>query len=274
MKKYILALGLVLSFNVNASNDCGDDLNNNCWDCGKTEADNCTARLDGTKLTIISTNNGQMKDYDYYDEQRKAPWGNKATSADIQGIKNIGAFAFKHASALTEVNISDSVKTLGYASFDESGLKSITLHDKLEVIGDYAFSSRSMSAQEIIIPDTVTTIGSYVFQSNKGLKSIIIGDNVTSIGRGAFDFVDNEMVIYCEDNEIRLCKSLISQNNSEDLLRLKACTTKKINGVKYIYDANGELLARSGQRTEKRIYTIDEANAVAGKTNSVKITYR
>ena len=40
------------------------------------------------------------------------------------------------------------------------------------------------------------------------------------------------------------------------------------------YDKNGKLVISSGHRREKRIYTIDEANAVAGEKNRVSITYR
>ncbi|MBR2299240.1 MAG: hypothetical protein IJ870_01540 [Alphaproteobacteria bacterium] len=61
MKKCALILGLFTAITANAANTCGDDLDNNCWDCGKTAADNCTARLDGTKLTIEG--DGYMADF-------------------------------------------------------------------------------------------------------------------------------------------------------------------------------------------------------------------
>ena len=62
-------------------------------------------------------------------------------------------------------------------------------------------------------------------------------------------------------------------SNSLELKSSKA-TTKKINGVTYVYDKNGKLVTSSGHRTEKRIYTLEEANAVAGVKNRISIKYR
>ena len=45
---------------------------------------------------------------------------------------------------------------------------------------------------------------------------------------------------------------------------------KSADGSVYKYDANGNLVSITG----KRIYTIDEANAVAGEKNRVSIKYR
>ena len=58
------------------------------------------------------------------------------------------------------------------------------------------------------------------------------------------------------------------------ILKSSKATTKQINGVTYIYDKSGKLVTSSGHRSEKRIYTIEEANAVAGARNRVSIKYR
>ena len=42
----------------------------------------------------------------------------------------------------------------------------------------------------------------------------------------------------------------------------------------YVYDSKGKLMTKYGNRLNKRIYTIEEAEAVAGKTNRVTIKYR
>lgn len=271
MKKRILILGLITAFNANAANTCGDDLNNNCWDCSKTADDSCTARLDGTKLTI--TGSGEMKDYDWFSEDNKAPWGTDVTSADISGVSSVGNYAFKFAKELTDVRFSDSVKSLGFASFDTTGLENITLPEKLEIIGNYAFSSSAMRADEIIIPDSVTTIGAYAFQDSRGLKSIVIGDGVETIGAEAFTRIHDRTVIYCEDNQKRSCADLINENNSEVASRLKVYTTDK-NGYIRLGDKIYASLNDLPRYVLRRIYTLEEANAVAGDKNRVSIKYR
>ena len=57
MKKQVLILGLVLSFNAYGANDCVDG-EQNCWDCGRSDSDLCTARLNGEFLITVG-----RKDY-------------------------------------------------------------------------------------------------------------------------------------------------------------------------------------------------------------------
>jgi len=45
---------------------------------------------------------------------------------------------------------------------------------------------------------------------------------------------------------------------------------KQANGSRVYYDANGKLIGYQG----KRIYTVKEANEVAGKKNTLKIRYK
>ncbi|MBR1915913.1 MAG: leucine-rich repeat domain-containing protein [Alphaproteobacteria bacterium] len=318
MKKMVYILSLALSFNTYASNDCGDDLNINCWDCGKTQSDNCTARLDGTKLTITSTNNGQMKDYDYF-SNINSPWGTNITSANISGVSSVGNYAFFLASNLSDVNLSDSVKILGDSSFDySSNLKNITLPRNLETMGRYVFSSSGL--EQIIIPDNVSTIGYGAFMASPGgltnLRSIVIGNGVNSIDVGAFENINTEAKIYCQDTEENRCFNLLNQNNNSELSRLikfekdgdlykttsdgkyyasidlmaggkqKACDSKEHCLEILMADMKGQAFVAHGKfyqsiedytkgnSIKHLIYTIDEANRIAGDKNRVSITYK
>ena len=53
-------------------------------------------------------------------------------------------------------------------------------------IGDWVFGERSDLTGELVIPNSVTSIGGCAFYNCKGLTSVVIGNSVTSIGNDAF----------------------------------------------------------------------------------------
>ncbi|MDR1787882.1 MAG: leucine-rich repeat protein [Treponema sp.] len=84
-----------------------------------------------------------------------------------------------------------------YGSFSPSGnnmtviknnsyIKGIVLPDTLTIIGDYVFYN-CFGLTSVTIPNSVTSIGNYAFYNCFGLTSVTIGDSVTSIGTSAFD---------------------------------------------------------------------------------------
>jgi hypothetical protein len=67
----------------------------------------------------------------------------------------------------------------------------LTIGENVKTIGDYAFFSCLNLTGDLIIPDSVTSIGNFVFtmygsNSEEGISNIIIGKKVVSIGNSAF----------------------------------------------------------------------------------------
>ena len=107
-------------------------------------------------------------------------------------VTAIGNSAFYGCSSLTEFNgkyasedgrclIIDGVLN----SFAPAGLTEYTIPDSVTTIGDWVFQNCS-SLTSVTIPDSVTTIGEGAFYGCSSLTSVTIPDSVTSIGDEAF----------------------------------------------------------------------------------------
>ena len=123
------------------------------------------------------------------------------TSVKIgKGVTSIGNFAFEDCRAITSIAIPKSVTSVGkYAFEDCTGLTEVHIDD-LAVLCGISFGSPNANPlyyakklylegaliTELVIPESVTSIGSYAFYNCKGLTSITIPDSVESIGASAF----------------------------------------------------------------------------------------
>ena len=75
--------------------------------------------------------------------------------------------------------------------YDYKGyITAVVLPDTMTRVGSYAFYDLT-KVKNVHIPDSVTTIGSHAFSRCSGLKDVTIGNGVTSIGDYAFYYCEN-----------------------------------------------------------------------------------
>jgi hypothetical protein len=117
------------------------------------------------------------------------------------GVTSIGEYAFDGCSGLTSVRVPDSVTSIGdYAFYDCSGLQEVYITDlvkwcEISFANDYSnplyyathlYVNGEEPKGALVIPDGVTSIGTFALSGCTGLTSVTIPSSVESIGDCAF----------------------------------------------------------------------------------------
>lgn len=142
-----------------------------------------------------------------------APGGYCGVLKIPEGITEIPDYMFSHCEKITEIEFSNTVKSIGRLAFSEcNGLKSVVIPESIESVDHQIFfrcsgiehaeiyarltDLKSMfygcnSLKELYYPDSVEIIG---YMDGCGLENIRIGDSVKSVG--AFNDCSNLRYIY------------------------------------------------------------------------------
>ena len=110
-----------------------------------------------------------------------------------ENITTIGNSAFYDCRGLKNVTIPQSVTSIGDSAFGEcSSLETLSLGENIKTIGDSAFyhciNLGKDDLTSVTIPQSVTSIGNYVFRYCTLLKNVTIPEKVTTIGLGTFSY--------------------------------------------------------------------------------------
>ena len=116
-------------------------------------------------------------------------------------VTTIGDYAFENCSSLTSVTIPNTVMSIKKQAFDDcNGLQKVIVPDIAAWCGiefssadanplyyaKHLYSDENTEIKDLVIPNSVTSIGDYEFENCSGLTSVTIPNSVTSIGGSAF----------------------------------------------------------------------------------------
>ena len=99
---------------------------------------------------------------------------------------NAGKYILSIEGAGAMKNWSYVDKTDFHADAYKTNITSVTIGDGITNVGDCAFRGFSGLDGQLVIPDSVTSIGTQAFQSCAGLDSLTLGKNVQTVGMYAF----------------------------------------------------------------------------------------
>ena len=213
-----------------------------------------------TGLTSIVVENGNSK-YDSRNDCNAII--ETASNTLIAGCKNtvipnsvtsIGYSAFEGCSGLTAITIPSSVTSIGNGAFCGcSGLTSIVVENGnskydsrngCNAIIETASNTLIVGCKTTIIPNSVTSIGSYAFFICSGLTSVTIPNSVTSIGEYAFRGCTGLQSVYSKVEDV----FSINENTFDD----NTYTTAKL------YVPVGKKAAYKGTEAWKQFTNIEE----------------
>ena len=158
---------------------------------------------DCSKLTLVTINSNAIVSKDYSSYYKISDiFGSQVTEYIIgDDVKGIGKYAFEDCDSLTSVTIPNSVTSIGDWAFyncskltktnytgDIAGWCNIEFGDQYAnpMYYSHNFYINGQKIKDLVIPNSVTSIGNYAFYDCTGLTSVTIGNSVTSIGEDAF----------------------------------------------------------------------------------------
>ena len=279
------AAGVLISLNVLADMpSCGENCTYTLTENGVDAQGNTTYSL--TVEPIDASKSANIGNYLRYGQDTSepnanyAPWRfTKVTEVEIkEGIKNIGSYAFADMGSITSVKLPEGLERIGLSGFNGVQITSLDLPSTIISIDSYAFSAAPIENINGL-PEGIQSIERRAFHNSK-FTDLVIPESLTNLAADAFgdDAYNSSLIenLYCEEQMVAECEAALQWRKN------KGAT---VNVIPYQKTSDGQIFYNnkwynnandilSGKYAKKRIYTIDEANKVSGKKNSISIRYK
>ena len=208
-------------------------------------------------------------------------------------VTSIGNNAFYNCINLSSIVISSNVTNIDSGAFNLcSGLTSIVVADgntiydsrgECNAIIETASNTLVTGCKNTVIPNNVTTIGTYAFTGCSGLTSITIPNSVTSIGELSFRFCTGLLDVYCySENVPEADPTSFDYSNianatlhvPESLLETYKSTLPWSNFYKIVRITKPEYtLTYFVDEEEYKSYTIEEGTSITPEADPTKEGY-
>lgn len=164
------------------------------------------------------------------------------------------------------------------ATLDESGVLRVSGTGMMDnyTVGNRADGPfyKNMNIKTVIIEEGITHVGSNIFSTCSNLEKIELADSVQVVSIYAFDNIFHLQSVTMSDNTVWHRQDNLNDQDYSNVIQiycrgdLAKCTENlsknqipTFKGAKAVYKG-------------KRIYSVNEANNVTGKKNTLKIRYK
>ena len=159
-----------------------------------------------------------------------------------------------YAANINSIVVSDGVTDLGQYAFKGIAATNISLGKDVAVIGQYALAGTNIGS--LTLPDSVTQVATGALDIST-LRSLTIPETTIFSDKYVFPEEKSSLVVYCKGNTSTCDSHLLPYGIHTQLAQNNPSQGQKSGGHKV-----------------HRIYTVEEANEVAGEINTFRIKYR
>jgi len=238
------------------------DNNNKCLNCGLSYYESSSA------VSLTLTDDGSA----YKVTGCRKDAGHVVIPSSYNGIPvtTVASYAFKQKSGIYSIAFPDSIKVIeDSAAYECYDLEAVRFSNGLERIGSLAFWKCSL--KEVVIPDSVTTVGNEVFAHCYDLKRVVIGNGIKHLGNSMFvaclgltDVVLSENLESFGSAVFLSCDSLTNIELPDSLTDLGKRTFSSCSNLESIVIPNGVTLIA----TE----TFDNCDSLKSVTIPISVT--
>ena len=134
-----------------------------------------------------------------------------------EGTKTIGDKAFYQCYNLSEINLPNTINSIGEFSMARSKITNLNVPSSLKTIKTYAFLSLT-NLVTVNIPEGVETIESSAFSGCTKLEAITIPSTVTDIKNGAFSNCNNLIQINLNTNKFTYESGMLLPEDKSEII--------------------------------------------------------
>lgn len=260
MKHIFLVLtGLLMLCTFPVYSAAGDPVSGNCGRKINLNVDstNLQWNFDQSTNTLTIIGSGRMKDYNTDTKAPWYPWRNDIYTVNFpNGMTTVGAYAMYYLNKLSTISWGGN---------------------SVEYIYDYAFNNCT-SLTQLVLPESLLTIGSYAFYNCYGLTSVEFGNNIQQIGGSAFSACTKLLAVDFKDSPVRIGSFAFSSNSKLESLRgnkMKSIDSYAFSNCgKLVHLDLGDSLQTIGSYAFSSCYSLTNIHIPAKVSNIYSTSFR
>lgn len=151
-----------------------------------------------------------------------------------EGVTSVGNSLFRNATELESVVLPSTLKTIESQAFNGcTSLTTIDIPDGVETV-NYCFAHTGLTS--IVLPNSVTSLGSYTFYQCESLKTVVLSNQITSLGYSLFEGCTNLETVTIDGYAANYIGGKITSINTMVFANTKISNITIGSSVSYVFN--------------------------------------